>query len=174
MDEGYKRKLEQIYKENYRTYLSYAKKKLMTYTGSVDGAEDLVHQAFLKAVEKDNQIIQDHLNGWIMVTLKNIIMNHLSKYNTRTKKVGEIQPIESEPTFADEIDDLVALKQELKENDYEILYLFAVKKKTVEEISEKTGLTPGNIYVRLYRIRKNVEKILFLLLVVIISLPRQI
>lgn len=173
MNEGYKRKLEQIYKENYKTYLSYAKKKLMIYTGNVDGAEDLVHQAFLKAVEKNNQI-QDHLEGWIMVTLKNIIMNHLSKYNTRAKKVGEIQPIESEPTFADEIDDLVALKQELKEKDYEILYLFAVKRKTVDEISEKTGLTPGNIYVRLYRIRKNVEKILFLLLVVIISLPRQI
>ena len=56
MDEGYKRKLEQIYKENYKTYLSYAKKKLMIYTGNVDGAEDLVHQAFLKAVEKNNQI----------------------------------------------------------------------------------------------------------------------
>ena len=72
MDEGYKRKLEQIYKENYKTYLSYAKKKLMIYTGNVDGAEDLVHQAFLKAVEKNNQI-QVHLEGWIMVTLKNII-----------------------------------------------------------------------------------------------------
>ena len=173
MDEDHKRKLEEVYKENYKTYLSYAKRKLMAYTGSVDGAEDLVHQAFLKAVEKDDQI-QDHLEKWIMVTLKNIIMNHFSKYNARVKKMGEIQPVESEPSFSDEIDDLVALKQELKDKDYEILYLFAVKRKTVDEISEGTGLTPGNIYVRLYRIRKNIEKVLFLLLVVIISLPRQI
>ena len=154
MDEDHKRKLEEVYKENYKTYLSYAKRKLMAYTGSVDGAEDL---------EK-----------WIMVTLKNIIMNHFSKYNARVKKMGEIQPKESVPSFSDEIDDLVALKQELKDKDYEILYLFAVKKKTVDEISERTGLTPGNIYVRLYRIRKNIEKVLFLLLVVIISFPRQI
>lgn len=173
MDEDHKRKLEEVYKENYKTYLSYAKRKLMAYTGSVDGAEDLVHQAFLKAVEKDDQI-QDHLEKWIMVTLKNIIMNHFSKYNARVKKMGEIQPKESVPSFSDEIDDLVALKQELKDKDYEILYLFAVKKKTVDEISERTGLTPGNIYVRLYRIRKNIEKVLFLLLVVIISFPRQI
>lgn len=173
MDEDHKRKLEEVYKENYKTYLSYAKRKLMAYTGSVDGAEDLVHQAFLKAVEKDDQD-QDHLEKWIMVTLKNIIMNHFSKYNARVKKIEEIQPKESVPSFSDEIDDLVALKQELKDKDYEILYLFAVKKKTVDEISERTGLTPGNIYVRLYRIRKNIEKVLFLLLVVIITFPRQI
>lgn len=173
MDEDHKRKLEEVYKENYKTYLSYAKRKLMAYTSSVDGAEDLVHQAFLKAVEKDDTI-QDHLEKWLMVTLKNIIMNHFSKYNARVKKMEKIQPKESVPSFSDEIDDLVALKQELKDKDYEILYLFAVKRKTVDEISEGTGLTPGNIYVRLYRIRKNIEKVLFLLLVVIISLPRQI
>ena len=109
-----------------------------------------------------------------MVTLKNIIMNHFSKYNARVKKIEEIQPKESVPSFSDEIDDLVALKQELKDKDYEILYLFAVKKKTVDEISERTGLTPGNIYVRLDRIRKNIENVLFLLLVVIISFPQQI
>ncbi|MBR3016509.1 MAG: sigma-70 family RNA polymerase sigma factor [Clostridia bacterium] len=171
MDEDHKRKLEEVYRENYKTYLSYAKRKLMAYTGSVDGAEDLVHQAFLKAVENDDQI-QDHLEKWLMVTLKNIIMNHFSKYNTRVKKMKEIQPIESEPSFSDEIDDLETLKQELKDKDYEIVYLFAVKKKTVDEISEKIGLTPGNIYVRLYRIRKKIENVLFLLLVVIISLPR--
>lgn len=171
MDEDHKRKLEEVYRENYKTYLSYAKRKLMAYTGSVDGAEDLVHQAFLKAVENDDQI-QDHLEKWLMVTLKNIIMNHFSKYNTRVKKMKEIQPIESEPSFSDEIDDLETLKQELKDKDYEIVYLFAVKKKTVDEISEKIGLTPGNIYVRLYHIRKKIENVLFLLLVVIISLPR--
>ena len=171
MDEDHKRKLEEVYRENYKTYLSYAKRKLMAYTGSVDGAEDLVHQAFLKAVENDDQI-QDHLEKWLMVTLKNIIMNHFSKYNTRVKKMKEIQPIESEPSFSDEIDDLETLKHELKDKDYEIVYLFAVKKKTVDEISEKIGLTPGNIYVRLYRIRKKIENVLFLLLVVIISLPR--
>ena len=34
MDEDHKRKLEEVYKENYNTYLSYAKRKLMAYTGS--------------------------------------------------------------------------------------------------------------------------------------------
>ena len=171
MDEDFKQKLEAVYRENYKTYLRYTERKLMAYTGGTDGAEDLVHLAFLKAVEKESR---GHvcLEGWIMVTLKNTIMNHFDKYKTQMKK--SVQPVESIPSFSDEIDDLVALKQELTEKDYEILYQFAVKKKKVEEISERTGLTPGNIYVRLYRIRKIAETIIFLFLLVRKCLPRQI
>ena len=174
MEDDYKRRLENIYRSHYPRYIRYAEKTLYAYTGNTDQAEDFVHRAFLLALEKS-----DHNNcnpeAWIMVTIRNICMSHMKEYRIRQpilKTYSDQQPKEA-PSSSASSDILITLQQELSVPDYKLLYDLTVNGKTVEEISRETGLTPNYIHVRLFRIRKIAEKIIFSL-VVIFTLSREI
>ena len=173
MDEDYKARLVEIYRENYSRYIRYAERMLLAHTGSTDQAEDLVHQAFLRAVEKEEQS-KDHPEEWIRVTIKLYCQNYFKKYSVRKPILEEYQKQQTDaiPSFDSTSDVLMALKQELSKQDYQIVDGVAVNGKSVEEVSKETGLSPNCIYVRIYRIRKNLKKIFFLF--VILCLFREV
>ncbi|MBR4538482.1 MAG: sigma-70 family RNA polymerase sigma factor [Clostridia bacterium] len=168
MEEDYKRRLEEVYRTYYPQYIRYAEHMLYTRTGSKDQAEDFVHQAFLRAVEKEEKS-KLHPEQWIMVTLRFCLLNHFKKYSTRLpilKKLHDKQDT-SEPSFAPSSDTLIALQQELPYEDYKLIYDYTVRGKTVQELSAETGIDPSYIYVRIHRIRKIAEKIFFVFVVII-------
>ena len=159
--------LEEVYRSCYPRCIRYAESVLYTYTGKTDGAEDLVQQAFVQAMEKWEQCGKSP-EGWLMKTIRNKCMNYLKQYRVRQpilKSLYDQQPLEM-PSFSSSSDVLLALEQELPQNDYKILYDFAVNGKSIDEISKETGLTPNNLHVRIYRIRKAARKIIFSLLVI--------
>ena len=174
MEAAYKSKLEELYRSFYPRCIRYAENVLYTYTGRTDGAEDLVQQAFMQAMEKWEQCSQSPA-GWLMKTIRNNCMNHLKKYRVRQpilKSLYDQQPQEA-PSFSSASDVVLTLKQELPPDDYKILYDFTVNGKSVEEISKETGMPPNNLHVRIYRIRKAARKIIFSL-IVIFTLFREI
>ena len=167
MTEGYKNTLETIYRSHYDRYIRYAEYIMYTYTGVIDKAEDIVHQAFLLALGKEKQSSKNP-ESWLMVTIKYICMNQLKQYRVRQpilKSLYDQQPQETS-SFTSTSDALIALEQELPIDDYKILYDYTVNGKSVDELSKETGMTPNNLRVRIYRIRKAARKIIFSLLVI--------
>ncbi|MBR3743427.1 MAG: sigma-70 family RNA polymerase sigma factor [Clostridia bacterium] len=164
MDDAYKRRLEAIYKSHYERYLRYAAYLLHNPAQ----AEDMVHKAFLLAIENEEKSRQ-YPEAWIMKTLRNVCLNQIKQYAIRKPKDDayiESQPV-SEPSFDADSDAIMALKQELPEQDYQLLDQYCFQGKSVQEISESTGLSANTIHVRIHRIRKAAEKILFALAVII-------
>lgn len=168
MEEDYKRRLEEVYRTHYPQYIRYAEHMLYTRTGSKDQAEDFVHQAFLRAVEKEEKSGLC-LEKWIMVALRFCLLNHFKQYSTRQPILKELREKQetSETSFAPSSDILIALQQELPADDYKLIYDYTVQGKTVNELSEETGIEPSYIYVRIHRIRKIAEKIIFVFVVII-------
>lgn len=164
MDDAYKRQLEEIYKSHYDRYIRYATYLLR----NSNQAEDMVHEAFLLAVAHEDKS-KEHPEAWIMKTLKNVCMNHIKKYAVRKPKLDDFienQPI-TEPSFDVTSDTMIALKQELSPEDYDLLDQYCFQRKSVQEISDATGLSPNHIHVRIYRIRKTIIQLFFLLLVIL-------
>ena len=93
--------------------------------------------------------------------------NGFKKYSVRKPILEEYQKQQADAihSFDSTSDVLMALKQELSEQDYQIIDGVAVNGKSVEEVSKETGLSPNCIYVRIYRIRKNLKKIFFLFVI---------
>ena len=79
----------------------------------------------------------------------------------------ENQPV-SVPSFDVNSDTMLTLQQELNAQDYDLLDQYCFQHKTVQEISEETGLTPNHIHVRLFRIRNEIRKIIFPLFVILL------
>ena len=131
MDEDYKARLAEIYRENYSRYIRYAERMLLAHTGSTDQAEDLVHQAFLRAVEKEEQS-KNHPEEWIRVTIKLYCQNYFKKYGkakTALKEkqiqldetMAEIEYLESVYSFAEtagSVEEVDLLRAELIEGGY--------------------------------------------------------
>lgn len=164
MDDAYKRRLEEIYKSHYDRYIRYAAYLLH----NSNQAEDMVHEAFLLAVAHEDKS-KDHPEAWIMKALKNVCMNRIKKYAVRKPKLDDFmenQPT-AEPSFDVTSDTMIALKQELSPEDYGLLDQYCFQHKTVQEISDATGLSPNHIHVRIYRIRKMIIQLFFSLLVIL-------
>lgn len=164
MDDAYKRRLEEIYKSHYDRYIRYAAYLLH----NSNQAEDMVHEAFLLAVAHEDKS-KDHPEAWIMKALKNVCMNRIKQYAVRKPKLDDFmenQPT-AEPSFDVTSDTMIALKQELSEEDYGLLDQYCFQHKTVQEISDATGLSPNHIHVRIYRIRKMIIQLFFSLLVIL-------
>ena len=167
MSEGYKSTLETIYRSHYDRYIRYTEYIMYTYTGVIDKAEDIVHQAFLLALEKEKQSSKNP-ESWLMVTIKYICMNHLKQYRVRQPILESLyngQPKEA-ASCSSSVDILLSLEQELPPDDYKILYDYTLNGKSVDELSKETGMTPNNLRVRIYRIREAARKIIFSLLVI--------
>ena len=164
MDDAYKRRIEEIYKSHYDRYIRYAAYLLH----NSNQAEDMVHEAFLLAVAHEDKC-RDHPEAWIMKALKNVCMNRIRQYAVRKPKLDDFmenQPT-TEPSFDVTSDTMIALKQELSEEDYGLLDQYCFQHKTVQEISDATGLSPNHIHVRIYRIRKTIIQLFFSLLVIL-------
>ena len=174
MDEAYRKQLEMIYKSSYQRYIRYAAWLLRNATGKADMAEDMVHKAFLLAIENEEKS-KHYPEAWIMKALRNVCLNHIKQYAVRKPIEDayiESQPV-STPSFAADSDAMIALQQELSEEDFALLDQYCFQGKSAQEIGEATGLSPNAIHVRIYRIRKMIEKKLFVL-AVIFSLSQEI
>ena len=72
--------IEKFYKDNYKSLLNYA----IRHTGEVQLAMDIVHDTFVWALVKENEINSSiSPTGWLFNTLKNIIGNEYQKKGKR-------------------------------------------------------------------------------------------
>ena len=134
-----------------------------------EAAEDLVHDSYIKANEKDLVFPSlDDAKYWLIRVVKNASLNY-AKRKTRERKAyqkalyedhrkptsGETDLIKEE-TKKHTIEALSKLPQNLKE----VLILREYGDLNYKEIGKVLGITEGNVKVRVFRAREQLEKML--------------
>lgn len=134
-----------------------------------EAAEDLVHDSYIKANEKDLVFPSlDDAKFWLIRVVKNASLNY-AKRKTRERKAyqkalyednrkttsGENEMIQSE-VKKHTIEALSKLPPNLKE----VLILREYGDLNYKEIGKVLGITEGNVKVRVFRAREQLEKLL--------------
>ena len=134
-----------------------------------EAAEDLVHDSYIKANEKGLVFPSlDDAKFWLIRVVKNASLNY-AKRKTRERKAyqkalyedhrkaasGETDAIQAE-TKKHTIEALSKLPPNLKE----VLILREYGDLNYKEIGKVLGITEGNVKVRVFRAREQLEKLL--------------
>ncbi|MCH5288896.1 MAG: RNA polymerase sigma factor [Treponema sp.] len=134
-----------------------------------EAAEDLVHDSYIKANEKNLVFPSlDDAKFWLIRVVKNASLNY-AKRKTRERKAyqkalyedhrkatsGETDMLRAE-TKKHTIAALGKLPQNLKE----VLILREYGDLNYKEIGKVLGITEGNVKVRMFRAREQLEKLL--------------
>lgn len=150
--------VEQLFKKYYNDVLLYA----MSLTKNASEAEDLVSEAFFKALATSDDV--KNFKAWILKVCRNLFLNKRRKH---AKDVELSDDISSE---RDEV-----LSQIVKDENYRALYnaigllppnikevilLFYFEDMRIDAISSIVGKSESNVKVMLFRGREQIKKIL--------------
>lgn len=150
--------VEQLFKKYYNDVLLYA----MSLTKNASEAEDLVSEAFFKALATSDDV--KNFKAWILKVCRNLFLNKRRKH---AKDVELSEDISSE---RDEV-----LSQIVKDENYRALYnaigllppnlkevilLFYFEDMRIDTISSIVGKSESNVKVMLFRGREQIKKIL--------------
>jgi RNA polymerase sigma-70 factor (ECF subfamily) len=135
-----------------------------------DDAADATQEVFLKAYRSiDSFREKSKFSTWIY----RIAYNHcISEIRKKVKVIDLVDEVQENETGVHEADGLEHLSREerrnylqqaldaLPETDAVVVTLFYYEELSLEEIEEVTGLSSGNIRIRLHRSRKKLWKVL--------------
>ena len=134
-----------------------------------EAAEDLVHDSYIKANEKELVFPSlDDAKFWLIRVVKNASLNY-AKRKTREKKA--YQKAYCEDTRKLEGGDVGIMKEETKKiaaealqklpkNLREVVILREYGNLNYRDIGKVLGITEGNVKVRMFRARDQLEKLL--------------
>ncbi|MBU2651355.1 MAG: RNA polymerase sigma factor [Bacteroidetes bacterium] len=140
-------------------------------TGNREDAEEIAQDAFLKAFQKlDTFRKQAKFSTWLYRIAFNLAISKTRKKKTEITELNEkhfdqyiLDDVRYEIMESDEEDVIKMLHHAMDELDTQELALttlFYYEGKSIDDISEITGITPGNVKVRLHRTRKKLYAIL--------------
>ena len=134
-----------------------------------EAAEDLVHDSYIKATEKKLKFPSiDDAKFWFIRVVKNTSLNY-AKRKTREKKAyskafyednRKVESGESELLQAEAKKRTVEALNTLPKNLKEVLILREYGDLSYKEIGKVLGITEGNVKVRMFRARAQLEKLI--------------
>ncbi len=163
--------LGKLHEEHYATLLRTARAQLSHRINSDAEAEDVVQEAFLLAVEKD---IRDHEAPlkWLMKTTVNLCKRrseHAYREEQKRQRVirnkmdhsadRSVYAVERQESSADMQETLLTLEQTLTADDWSLIKELYLQGKTKETVAQEKGISVNALTVRIYRIRKKLNKI---------------
>ncbi len=134
-----------------------------------EAAEDLVHDSYIKANEKKMVFpSMDDAKFWLIRVVKNASLNY-AKRKVRESKAyhkvlyesrqhmdsGEVDLLKSET-----VEKVKAALEQLPPKMKEVLVLREYAGLNYKEIGETLGITEGNVKVRVFRAREQIQKII--------------
>lgn len=120
-------------------------------------AEELVQETFLRLHQVKDEV--ENPRGWLYRSLRNLAINHLRARRPETELNEEIAPandhVAPETMGRDEAIGMIRLLlSELPEEDRQLVQLKYHHDLKYQEISQKTGLSVGNVGYRLHHVLK--------------------
>lgn len=149
------RTLRQVFEEEETPLLRYA----FGLVGQRETAEDLVQEAFLKLHAHWDDV--ENPKAWLFRATRNLAFNHLRDHKRETplETTDERESPAPEPHSAvgkmEAVGTLQLLVSELDEADRQLIGLKYHEGLKYDQISERTGLTVGNIGYRLHHVLKS-------------------
>jgi RNA polymerase sigma factor (sigma-70 family) len=127
--------------------------------GQRETAEDLVQEAFLKLHAHWDEV--EHPKAWLYRAVRNLSLNHIRDHRRETTMTDGIEPesIAPDPEQAlgrmEAVGTLRMLLSELREEDRRIIGLKYHEGLKYDQISERTGLSVGNVGYKLHHVLKH-------------------
>lgn len=153
-------------------YLSQAKSFACKYVHDSYAAEDIVQESFADIyVQRFSFDQQYNFSTYLYAIIKNKALNYLKKNRElpmssfdeeaeipilEQKLIDQMTP-ETEYFKKSDFLELMVAIQRLKEDEKNLLYLYAVEEFTYKEIAEKLGITVMQVKIRLFRSRKKLK-----------------
>jgi RNA polymerase sigma-70 factor (ECF subfamily) len=152
--------LDDLVETLYREHASRLAVALALLTDDRHAAEDLVHEVFVRAVDRRAQLAA-HPNpiGWLYLTGHNLARNRWRLLARRRHAVAQTHPLLPEREWADLLDLRESL-QRLKPPHREAIILHHYLGYGVQEIAGLLGCAPGTVKSRLHRGRDALSQLL--------------
>ena len=147
-------RMEQLYRDMFPKLYIYASRILP----NASLAEEAVQNTFCIACAKtDDLFSSNNPKGWLMNTLKNVIRNML---RDRAKLAVSILDIMETPDVAatDEVDVDLLYADVSQTDDFQLLKWVALDKCSIQEISDRLGISFDACKKRVQRARKRLQK----------------
>ncbi len=149
--------IEQLYAASYRRLLG----QLIGVTGSVSEAEDVLQEAFVRALDRPRQLLgADNPEAWLRTVAVNLARGRWR----RTQRFLGLAPrlVEEEPFDGDPDGHLVVLAalRKLPTGQREVIALHHLADLSVEQVADTLGLPTGTVKARLSRGRTALSTLL--------------
>ncbi len=150
-----KESFEEIFKEYYDALFS----KILKKVKDINLAEDIVAETLEKFKEWQNVIKDSKIEGWLLTTAHNIMINYFRKEEKfsplpKDLSVSSLNPQELLIKKSDYEKIMEISKKFLNENLYEIFELYFIKGYSLKEISQIKNTSEGAIKKSIFKIRK--------------------
>ena len=145
--------------ENHREFLRYVERRV----GDRALAEDIVQDAFVKNIERGDEI-QESVVGWFYRVLRNSVIDRQRRRAVQHRRLEALaSELESEGQASEELANVACacvarLADTLKPEYAEALRQIEVAGTAVAEYAAAQGITPGNAGVRIFRAREALRK----------------
>lgn len=122
---------------------------IYSYLRNTDEAEDILQDTYIKFLKYKSKVKPDgNILSYLLQIAKTLSLNYIKK-NKRVEIIDDIDVIpEEKPDIVQSLDELPinkAMKQILKDSEYQIVILHVVEGMTHKEISELLGRPLGTI-----------------------------
>lgn len=161
MDEQW---LKQLYDANYDMLYRLASNRLTAGMGHSADVQDVLQEVFLLAFTKE---IDRHSNpeGWLVVTTVNICKNYIRSNARQARKISKCKQElldrnhQSDNDTMKSTDMHLSLEQVLDQEEYDLFIKYCESGRTLDALAKETNLSSNALRVRIFRIRKKLQKI---------------
>lgn len=148
--------IQELYAASYRRLLA----QLIGFTGSVAEAEDVVQEAFVRALDRPTRLLGvDNPEAW----LRTVAVNLARSRWRRSRRLGGLAPRLVEESRAGDTEGHVVLLQALRKlpaGQREVIALHHLADMTVAQVAATLGLPIGTVKARLSRGRLALSTVL--------------
>ena len=160
--------LKALYDAQYTMLYRLAASRLMQSVGNTEDIQDVLQDVFRLALEKD---IRSHPNpvGWLIKATENICKTYAHKRLTENSRRhtsfsefaqnAPVEPMIPVPSDESEADVLMMAESVLSPEEQRIFTAYFLENRPVESIAKEHGISTNALNVRIYRIRKRLQKI---------------
>lgn len=135
--------------------------QLYLVTGSLTQAEEIVQEAFVRALARWSRIRQYDLpEAWVRRVALNLAANELRRARSRLGALARLRPKAEDPPMSEDAAALVDALRRLSATHRQALLLHYALDLPVSEVAQQLRLTPATVRGRLSRARARLRRLL--------------
>lgn len=156
MHKQYLSEIEKLYIKQYDMLLTYAAHMLR----DASLAEEAVQETFRIACQKADTVYKsDHKEGWLLNTLKNVILNMEKMQFRASRKMTEYAMLlASFPEKNNDIDLDILYKDLASSGEYVLIKELVLEQKSIQEMAESRGISVAACKKRVQRAKQVLRK----------------
>jgi RNA polymerase sigma-70 factor, ECF subfamily len=147
------------FEEFYRATYGRLVGQLYPVTGSLAAAEEVVQEAFVRALARWSHLREYDLpEAWVRRVAFNLASNELRRARSRLVALARLRPVGADPPMPEGVTVLVDALRRLPVTQRQVLVLHHALDLPVSEVAAQLGLAPAAVRGRLFRARARLRR----------------